>query len=209
MNAYEFGYNLGELEKQANRGRFVGRLVNALAGIGTGAQTVNRGAQHIVKGFGRGLQGAGEIIGSKARPTFTPKGGTSLGNSTGLGGLFLGAGRGMQTTGKSMINNVGSGSTRTMRDIRGLLGHGMRLGGSTMRGVGHGVNLAGEGLQAVGKGVNMLGSAQYGVPTLAAAWLLGGTAAVGPKLPLPNVRFKSPLDIDFRYRTQKPVEFEW
>jgi hypothetical protein len=78
-----------------------------------------------------------------------------------------------------------------------------------VRGGGHAVNMAGEGLQAVGKGVNMLGSAQYGVPTLAAAGLLGGTAAVAPKLPLPNVRFQSPLDVDFSYKTRKPVEFEW
>lgn len=209
MTAYEFGYDIGQLEKQASRGRMAGRLLNALTGVASGAQSINRGSQHIVKGFGRGLQGAGEIIGSKARPTFTPKGGTSLGNSTGLGGLLLGTGRGMQTTGKSMINNIGSGSTRTTRDIRGLLGHGMRLGGSVARGAGHGVNLAGEGLQAVGKGVNMLGSAQYGVPTLAAAGLLGGTAAVGPKLPLPNVRFQSPVDLNFSYKTRKPVEFEW
>jgi len=85
----------------------------------------------------------------------------------------------------------------------------MRLTGSAVRGGGHAVNLAGEGMQAVGKGVNMLGDAQYGVPTLAAAGLLGGTAAVAPKLPLPNVRFQSPLDVNFSYKTRKPVEFEW
>lgn len=210
MNAYEFGYNVGQLEKQAGGfEKIVARLANAATGIGRGAQTINRGSQHIVKGFGRGLQGAGEIIGSKARPTFSPKDGTSLGNSTGLGGLLLGTGRGMQSTGKSMINNIGSGSTRTTRDIRGVLGHGMRLGGSAVRGAGHAVNLAGEGLQAVGKGVRAVGDAPLGVPTLAAAGLLGGTAAVAPKLPLPNVRFQSPLDVDFSYKTRKPVEFEW
>lgn len=210
MTPFEFGYNIGQLEKQAiNPGAIAGRLANAISGIGRGAQTINRGSQHIVKGFGRGLQGAGEIVGSKARPTFSPKGGTSLGNSTGLGGLLLGLGRGMQTTGKSMINNIPHGSMRSTRDIRGVLGHGMRLTGSAVRGGGHAVNLAGEGMQAVGKGLNMLGDAQYGVPTLAAAGLLGGTAAVAPKLPLPNVKFQSPLDVDFSYKTRKPVEFEW
>jgi hypothetical protein len=210
MTPFQFGYNIGQLEKQAiNPGAIVGRLANAASGIGRGAQTINRGSQHIVKGFGHALQGAGEIVGTKARPTFSPKGGTSLGNSTGLGALLLGTGRGMQTAGKSLIDNIGSGGTRATRDLRGVLGHGMRLTGSAIRGGGHAVNMAGEGLQAVGRGVRAVGDAPAGLPTLAAAGLLGGAATVAPKLPLPGVKFQSPLDINFSYKTQKPVELEW
>lgn len=210
MQPIEFGYQIGLVEKQAaGAGRFFARLLNAAEGVGSGARRINTGARGIVSGFGQGVRGLGEMVGTRARPAFDAATGTSLGNSKGLGGLFLGLGREMQTTGKGMINAIPSGKTRTTRDIRGVLGHGMRLTGSGVRGVGHTVNLAGEGLQAVGAGLNSLAKAKYGVPTLAAAGLLGGTAAVAPKIPLPGLRFQSPIDIDFKYKTQRPVEFEW
>lgn len=209
MTPYEFGYQVGHTEKTAAGGRTFGAIQNFLSGLASGGNLINSGAKRVVKGFGQGLEGAGKAIGSRARPTFDPKGGTSLGNSEGLAALLLQLGRGMQSTGKGMIDAVPSGSTRATRDIRGVLGHGMRLGGSAVRGGGHATALAGEGLQAVGRGVSALGGAHYGVPTLAAAGLLSGTAAVAPKLPLPGVKFQTPLDFDFKYKTQAPVEFEW
>lgn len=209
MTPFDFGYQLGQEKQAAGGAGIAARLLNAGRGLAAGAHTLNEGAKHVVKGFGGAAEGVGKMIGTKARPTFVPGAGTSLGNSTGMGGLFLGLGRGMQQTGKSMISGVPGTSPRALRDVYALLGHGTRLGGSAVRGVGHATNLAGEGLQLAGRGLNQLSQAQYGVPTLAAAGLLGGTAAVAPKLPLPNVSFQSPLDVDFSYKTRRPVNFEW
>ena len=210
MTPFEFGYNIATQEKQAAGGAgAIARLLNAGRGLSSGARTLNEGAKHIVKGFGNVAEGVGKAVGTKARPTFDPVAGTSLGNSTGLGGLFLGTGRSMQQAGKRMISGVPGTSPRSMRDLYAVLGHGTRFGGSAVRGMGHATNLAGEGLQAVGRGLGELAQAQYGVPTLAAAGLLGGTAAVAPKVPLPGLKFQSPLDVNFSYKTRKPVEFEW
>jgi hypothetical protein len=49
----------------------------------------------------------------------------------------------------------------------------------------------------------------YGVPTAAAAGLLAGTATVMPKLPLPSVNLRNPLDVDFNYKVRNPVQVSW
>jgi hypothetical protein len=108
-----------------------------------------------------------------------------------------------------MIDSVPGTNPRWLRDLYGMVGHGSRLSGSAVRGVGHATNMAGEGLQAAGRGLNALSQTSYGVPTLAAAGLLGGTAAVAPKLPLPNVKLRSPVDLDFSYKTRNPIEVNW
>jgi hypothetical protein len=64
-------------------------------------------------------------------------------------------------------------------------------------------------MQMAGRGLKELSQASYGIPTLAAAGLLGGASHVVPKLPLPGVQFQSPLDVNFSYKTQRPVKFEW
>jgi hypothetical protein len=204
MTPFDFGFQIGTLEKQAiNWGGLGARLQNVGSSIARGAQTVNQGSKHIVKGFGRGMTGAGQLVGGAAQNTAA-----GMGSSQGLGGLALSAGREAMKGGERMIRGSG-GTSGVSRDLMALLGHGVRLGGRTARGAGHVTNFAGDALQFGGRQLENLAGAHYGVPTLAAAGLLGGTAAVAPKLPLPGVKLKSPIDINFGYKTQNPVEFEW
>ena len=191
MTPAEFGYHVGQLEKQAgpNWGAIGARLAQSGRGFLQGAKTLNTGSKHIVRGFGNAVEGLGQA-------------------TSGAAGLAKGFGRTAMQGGKKVIDQ-GAANTGAFRDLLSTLGHGGRLAGRTARGFGHATNYAGEAMQMGGRGLAQLSESSYGIPTLAAAGLLGGTAAVAPKLPLPGVKFRSPIDVDFKYKTKKPVEFEW
>jgi len=190
MTPYEFGAQIGQLEKTAiNWGTVGARMSAAGTAAMRGAKTINEGARHVVRGFGNGLQGVGQVTGGAA-------------------GLAKGLGREAMKGGKNLIDH-GAANTGAYGDVMPALGYGGRLAGRTARGVGHATNFVGNAMQTGGRGLAQLADTSYGVPTLAAAGLLGGTAAVAPRLPIPGVRLRSPIDVNFNYKTQRPVEFEW
>lgn len=193
MTPFEFGYAVGQLEKSAspsiNVGSIIARLGAAGRGLATGAKTINEGAKHLVRGFGGAAEGLGQA-------------------TSGAAGLAKGIGREAMKGGKNVIDH-GAKSTGFYGDLMSALGYGGRAAGRATRGVGHVTDYAGKALQAGGRGLSQLADKSYGVPSLVAAGLLGGTATVAPKIPLPGVRFQSPIDVDFNYRTRRPVEFEW
>jgi hypothetical protein len=193
MTPFEFGYSVGQQEKSAapsiNMGSIFARLAQAGRGVATGAKTINQGAKHLVRGFGGGIEGLGQA-------------------TSGAAGLAKGVGREAMKGGKGVIDH-GAGNTGMYGDVMSALGFGGRAAGRAARGVGHVTDFAGKALQAGGRGLSQLADTSYGVPSLVAAGLLGGTASVAPKLPLPGVKFRSPIDVDFNYKTQRPVELEW
>jgi hypothetical protein len=193
MTPFEFGYSLGQTEKSAapsvNMGAIFARLAQAGRGLATGAKTINQGAKHIVRGFGGGLEGVGQA-------------------TSGAAGLAKGVGREAMKGGKTVLDH-GAKNTGMYGDVMSLLGYGGRAAGRATRGVGHVTDYAGRAMQAGGRGLAQLADTSYGVPSLVAAGLLGGTSTVAPQLPLPGVKLRSPIDINFNYRTQRPVELEW
>jgi hypothetical protein len=193
MTPFEFGCSVAQQEKTAapsiNMGSIFARLAQAGRGLASGAKTINQGAKHVVRGFGGGIEGLGQA-------------------TSGAAGLAKGVGREAMKGGKTVLDH-GAKNTGMYGDVMSALGFGGRAAGRATRGVGHVTDYAGRGLQAAGRGLSQLADTSYGLPSLVAAGLLGGTASVAPKLPLPGVKFRSPIDVDFKYRTQRPVEFEW
>lgn len=193
MTPFDFGYAVGQLEKSAapsiNVGSILARLGAAGRGLASGAKTINQGAKHLVRGFGGGIEGLGQA-------------------TSGAAGLAKGLGREAMKGGKNVIDH-GAKSTGFYGDLMSALGYGGRAAGRGARGVGHVTDYAGRALQAGGKRLSQLADTPYGVPTLTAAGLLSGAATVAPKLPLPGVKFRSPIDINFDYKTRNPVELEW
>lgn len=191
MTPFEFGYSVGQREKSAgiNMGSIFARLAQTGRGLATGAKTINEGAKHLVRGFGGGIEGLGQA-------------------TSGAAGLAKGVGREAMKGGKTVLDH-GAKNTGMYGDVMSALGFGGRAAGRATRGVGHVTDFAGKALQAGGRGLSQLAETSYGVPSLVAAGLLGGTASVAPKLPLPGVKFRSPIDVDFNYKTQRPVELEW
>lgn len=193
MTPLEFGYAIGQLEKSAapsiNIGSIFARLGAAGRGLASGAKTINQGAKHLVRGFGGAVEGAGQA-------------------ASGVAGLAKGVGREAMKGGKNVLDH-GAKSTGFYGDLMSALGYGGRAAGRATRGVGHVTDYAGKALQAGGRGLSRLADTPYGVPTLAAAGLLSGAATVTPKIPLPGVKLRSPIDFKFDYQTRNPVEFEW
>lgn len=193
MTPFEFGCAVGQVEKTAapsiNVGSIFARLAQAGRGVATGAKTINQGAKHLVRGFGGGIEGLGQA-------------------TSGAAGLAKGVGREAMKGGKTVLDH-GAKNTGMYGDVMSMLGYGGRAAGRGARGVGHVTDYAGKALQAGGRGLARLADTSYGLPSLVAAGLLGGTASVAPKLPLPGVKLRSPINFNFDYQTRNPVELEW
>lgn len=211
MQPYEFGFHVGQYEKSA--GLFSG-LARAI-GTGAGAlKNINAGSGNVLRGLGGvigGLGGGVDALGQAAR---------AVGR------------KGMQA-GTAAVKPVNKAQvTGTLRDLLGATGHTARLAGGVTRGIGHGTSWVGKRVQDLGEGVKYLADAPMGIPTLAAGGLLTAGANVAPKLPipqipLPNVQFHNPVDINFHRpidvsfgrnsgsgfgsnpKRRRPVDFEW
>lgn len=189
MTPFEFGYLVGGREKTA-AGLFAG-LSTAMRTAGKGLSNVDNAARHVVSGMGGITGGAGELV-------------DSVGQS--LRGIGVSARRG----GRAALRPAPKGRIGIFGDLLGLLGHTAHLGGNVARHTGHGVSWLGNRLSDVGHGIKYVGdNAPMGIPTVAAGGLLAAGANVAPKLPLPGVKFQSPIKVDVNYETRKPVEFRW
>jgi hypothetical protein len=96
-----------------------------------------------------------------------------------------------------------------IKDLLKVLGHGTRAVGRVTHSAGGGAGLVGSGLKGTGRGLDSVSQMGYGVPTAAALGLGAAGAAVAPKVPRPNVNLRSPLDVDFSYKTRNPIEVNW
>jgi len=188
MTPYEFGRMAGAPEKAA--GLFQGL---ARAGM-TGARALsklNAGSKNIVQGVGGAISGLG-------------------GGVDAVGEGIRSIGRAGMSAGARAIRPVNKGAySGALRDVVGATGHSARLGGKLTRGVGRGVSWLGQGIDEVGKGVSGLSEASMGIPTLAAGGLLAAGANIAPKLPLPSVSMRNPLDVNFGVKLRPPVEVNW
>lgn len=190
MNPYEFGYAVGSMEKEAFTPAIAARLAQAGRAALTGAKTINTGAKHLVKGTGNVIGGFGHVADA-------------------AGAVGKGVGRGMMQLGQrtnAVADNLKGG---VIKDLLKVLGHGTRGVGRITHGAGGGAGLVGTGLKSTGQGLKQVSQMGYGVPTAAALGLGAAGAAVAPTVPLPSVNFRSPLDVDFNYRTRNPIEVNW
>lgn len=214
MTPYEFGYSYGtHIEKQAAGGAGGSRFMKFLNLLGEGASNIDTGASHLVRGTGKVISGLGTGISGLA------EGGKGIGRSMMQGGQRFEAALNRTRPGTVPVHdfgpvnvNVPDYSGGVFKDLGRAAGLTTRAGGRMARGAGHVVNYAGKGLNAVGQGLEGVANTGYGVPTAAALGLGYGAYSVAPslpipRLPVPNVRFNWPVDVDVNYR--KPVEFGW
>lgn len=190
MNPYDFGYAVGELEKQAIIGTLGARAGQIASMLGTAGKTINTGAKHLVRGTGGVIGGLGHVA-----------------DAAGAAGKAVG--RTMMQAGQRTNAYSDKLKGGILRDILQTLGHGTRAGGRAINAVSTGAGMAGTGMKATQEGLKRVSQMGYGVPTAAAVGLGTGAAALAPKVPLPSVNLRSPIDLDFSYKTRNPIEVNW
>lgn len=190
MTPYEFGYLVGGAEKNASAFTSLMKGLGQAAGTGRKALTgINNASKSLVQGAGGVISGTGGLVkavGETAR---------------GAGSAAVRGSRGAVRPAPGRVGMLG--------DLKGILGHSAHLGGRATNTTGRGLSWLGDRVDDLGKGVAAISDAPMGIPTLAAGGLLTAGANVAPKIPLPNIRFQSPIDVDVSYKTQRPVEFNW
>ena len=194
MTPFEFGYLVGggneKTASSALRALGIG-LSKALGTAGKGLLNVDNASRGLLRGAGRATHGVGQLIDA-------------------TGQAARGVGMGAQQLGRQMLRPTPKGRIGILGDLAGLFGHTAHLGGNATKLTGHGASWAGNRLSDLGEGLNYVGKkAPMGVPTLAAGGLLTAGANFVPKMPLPNVHFQSPINVNVDYETRRPVQFRW
>lgn len=168
----------------AGLGRAFGTAATAAKGINSASQQLVRGAGGVVSGLGGGIDALGQAT-----------------RAVGRKGMTLGT-QAVKPVNKAQLTGI-------LRDLVGALGHSSRLGGKLTHLTGRGISAVGQGVGQLGKGISYVADAPIGIPTVAAGGLLAAGANVAPKLPLPEIKFQSPVSVDVNYKTRRPVEFKW